>query len=130
MPCPYDHVGRRILMSCVKALSNLEKEQIFRSATNGLLLRYQKEMEAGMSDEQLEAALKHVLGIFGGSGGPKRPSIAFQGSGLKIWGAWHVINHVKESPLFQGKATMNMAREVYGIVNPADKEKGKQMMLF
>lgn len=117
-------------MCCAKELSNNDKELIFRSATNGLLLRYQKEMEAGMSDEQLEAALKHVLGIFGGSGGPKRPSIAFQGSGLKIWGAWHVINHVKEPPLFQGKATIHMAREIYGIANPADKEKGKQMMLF
>lgn len=124
MPCPYDHAWRRLLMSCSKELSRSDKEQIFRSATNGLVLRYQKEMEAGMSNEQLEAALKHVLGIFGGSGGPKRPSITFQGSGLKIWGAWHVINHVKEPPLFQGKATINMAREVYGIVNPADNEKG------
>lgn len=109
-------------MSCSKALSNLDKEQIFRSATNGLALRYQKEMDAGMSDEQLETALKDVLGIFGGSGGPKRPSITFQGSGLKIWGAWHVINHVKEPPLYQGKATINMAREVYEIVNPQDKQ--------
>ena len=49
-------------------------------------------------------------------------SITYQGSGLKIWAGWHVINHVTEKPIFEDKATIAMAREVYGIHDPADNQ--------
>lgn len=42
--------------------------------------------------------------------------------GLKIWGSWQGINHVQDRPLFEGRATIAMAREVYGIRDPADRQ--------
>jgi hypothetical protein len=50
----------------------------------------------------------------------------YQGSGLKIWGGWEVINHVTAKPLFSGTRSIAMAREVYGIADPTDG----QMDLF
>ena len=55
------------------------------------------------------------MGIFGGMGARNQLSITYQGSGLKIWVGWNVINHVTEKPVFEVKATIAMAREVYGI---------------
>ncbi len=75
-----------------------------------------------MSDEELKSALERSLGIFRGSGGPNRLSVSFKGSGLRIWGGWHAVNHVKEAPLFSGKATITMGREVYGIPNPDETQ--------
>jgi hypothetical protein len=70
--------------------------------------------------------LRAVFGSFGGSGGPGRPSIAFTGAGLRIWGGWHSVNHVTDKPLFAGMTTIAFARRVYTIADP-DK---KQMELF
>ncbi|MBL4767782.1 MAG: hypothetical protein JKY94_08725 [Rhodobacteraceae bacterium] len=95
---------------------------MFRQATTGLPRRYAKEMAAGMSDTALGEALKQVLGIFGGSGGPERLSITYQGAGLKIWGSWHVHNHVTERPLFEGQATIRMARYLYHISDPTETQ--------
>ena len=75
-----------------------------------------------MSDGELWRALQETLGIFGGSGGPDRPSVTYRGTGLKIWGAWEVINHVTTAPLFSGQATVDMAREVYGIGDPTQDQ--------
>ncbi len=64
---------------------------------------------------------KRSPGFFGHlwwSGSPNRLSITYQGTGLKIWGGWHIVNHVIEKPIFQGNATIMMAREVYGVSNP------------
>ena len=103
-----------------------DKEAIFRIAAASLPKRYAREIEAGMTDEALSAALSSVLGIFGGSYGPDQYSITYTGSGLRIWGGWHVVNHVTEAPLFAGKATIAMARQTYGISDPEQK----QMELF
>jgi hypothetical protein len=67
-------------------------------------------------------ALRDELGIMGGSGGPGQPSITFQGSGLKIWASWESINMVQDKPLFAGRSTIVMAREVYGILDPSDRQ--------
>lgn len=109
-----------------KPLTQADKELIFKQATSGLVHWYGKQFKNGMTDEELENALKSALGIFGGSGGPGRPSVSFTGTGLRIWGAWHTVNHIKEKPLFSGKATIAMARQVYGIKDPDNK----QMDLF
>ena len=75
-----------------------------------------------MRDDELKSALEMALGIFGGSGGPNKLSISFQGAGLKIWGGSHVVNHIQEKPLFAGAQTVATAREVYQIPNPNDQQ--------
>lgn len=107
-------------------LTQCEKEEVFRQATSGLVRFHSAEIKAGMTDEALEAALKRVLGIFGGSGGPDILSITYQGAGLKIWGGRETLNHVLDPPLFAGQATVQMARYLYGISDPDDM----QMSLF
>jgi len=107
-------------------LSRVDRELIFKIATCGLVHHYGDQLASGMTDYDLKHALKNVLGIFGGSGGPGTPSVSYQGNGLKIWGAWEVINHVTTAPLFSGQATVYMAREVYGIADPTKD----QMSLF
>jgi hypothetical protein len=109
-----------------RPLTQEDKELAFRKATTSFPKRYADQITAGMSDEDLLKALQATLGIFGGSGGPKQLSISYQGSGLKIWASWHVHNHVAENPLLSGKATIAMAREVFGIADPEDG----QMRLF
>lgn len=103
-------------------LSRKDKADVFRIATKGLLIRYQKEVATGLNDEDLAALLELVLGIFGGTDGPNRLSVTYQGSGLKIWGGWHVVNHVIETPIFQGMATVKMARELYKIPDPDEDQ--------
>jgi hypothetical protein len=103
-------------------LSEADKVMIFKLATAFLPRRYGDAIETGMTDEDMFKALQSILGIFGGSGGPGRPSISFAGSGLRIWGGWHIVNHVTEKPLFAGKTTIAMARTVYKIKDPKDDQ--------
>ncbi|MEI9904730.1 MAG: hypothetical protein WDN06_12740 [Asticcacaulis sp.] len=74
-----------------------------------------------MTDRELEAALKETLGIMGGSGGPGELDILYQGAGLKIWAGWEVCG-IRDKPVFQGAATIRMAREVYSIHQPGDTQ--------
>ena len=80
--------------------SQKDREEVFRIATKGLVHFHGNKFADGMTDKELEDALVSSLGIFGGSGGPDRLSVSYKGSGLKIWGGWHVVNHVTEPPLF------------------------------
>ena len=105
-----------------RPLSEADKEMIFRKATASFPVRYAAAIEDGMSDADLETALKSVLGIFGGSGGPDQPSIAFSGNGLRIWGSWKTVNLVCNKPLFAGKQTVLMTRQLYAIANPDDAQ--------
>ena len=109
-----------------KYLSAEDHIEIFRIATRSLVRFYSAKFSNGMSDQELEVALKSSLGIFGGSCGPDRLSVSYQGAGLKIWGSWHIINYVEEAPIFSGRETIAMAREIYKIPNPNNK----QMNLF
>ena len=104
-------------------LTPAEKLWVFRKATGGFLLHYAK---PDMTDDELTQALARGLGIFGGSGGPGELSVAYQGAGLKIWGGRSSPNIVTDSPLFESKTTLAMAREVYDIRDPTDR----QMQLF
>lgn len=108
------------------SFSQADRELFFRAATGGFVFRYGDQFADGMSDDDLRKALEESLGIFGGSGGPGKPSVTYRGAGLKIWGAWEVINHVTTAPLYSGQATVDMAREVYGIKDPSQD----QMSLF
>lgn len=109
-----------------RPLTQNEKALAFRKVTASFPKRYADQIAAGMSDDDLSKALQATLGIFGGSAGPNQLSITYQGTGLRIWASRHVHNHVIEKPLFSGKATIAMAREVYGIADPDDW----QMRLF
>tara|TARA_R110002072_G_scaffold302578_3_gene486435 strand:+ start:4104 stop:4436 length:333 start_codon:yes stop_codon:yes gene_type:complete len=103
-------------------LTREEKVAAFKVVTRSLTHWYGDEIIAGVTDERLEELLKNALGIFGGSGGPCRLSICHQGCGLKIWAGHTTVNHVREKPIFQGKATIRMAREVYGIADPTNSQ--------
>jgi len=109
-------------MSGSSPLAAQEREQAFRTATSGFAKRYASEIKTGMSDKALESVLAASLGIFGGSGGPGQLHITFQGSGLKIWVSREIHNHVTAKPIFEGKVTMMMAREIYAISDPADMQ--------
>lgn len=105
-----------------RPLTQADREEIFRIATTSLVHRYGDRFAAGMTDDELAAALETALGIFGGSAGPGRPSVTFTGAGLRIWGGWHIVNHVTEKPLFAGSATIAMARTTYAIADPDNKQ--------
>jgi hypothetical protein len=105
-----------------KPLSDTDQLEVFRIATKGFVHFHSHRFAEGMTETDLETALKSSLGIFGGSGGPNRLSVSYAGSGLKIWGGWHFVNHVFEPPLFSGKQTLKMAREVYKIRDPDDQQ--------
>lgn len=103
-------------------LTDDEKVAAFKAATRSLIHWHGDELAAGVTDARLEELLKQALGILGGSGGPNEISLAFQGAGLKIWASWETVNNVTDKPVFQGKATVKMAREVYGISDPANRQ--------
>lgn len=108
-----------------RTLTHEEKLWVFRQATRSFAdsgTRWAERAARGMTDAELEEALRYELGIMGGRGGPGEPSIAYQGAGLKIWGSWQGINHVRDRPLFEGRATIAIARQVYGIRDPADRQ--------
>lgn len=108
-----------------RPLTDAERRDGFMRATGGFSRSHERWAERaarGMTDAELAEALSHELGIFGGSGGPDQPSLTFQGAGLKIWISWETHNHVAMKPTFEGKATIAMARLVYGIKDPADKQ--------
>jgi len=106
-------------------LTRDEKLWAFRKATNSMAnsaARWAERARTGLTDEELAQALAYELGIYGGSGARDQIDIAFQGAGLKIWASWESINLVQDTPIFAGKATIAMAREVYGIPDPSDRQ--------
>lgn len=105
-----------------KPLAQTDKIEAFKRATSSLAHWYADEIIAGMTDEQLEDALTRALGIMGGSCGPDCISVSYQGAGLKIWASWTWPNIVTDRPIFQGRATIAMAREVYNIPDPSNRQ--------
>lgn len=98
-----------------------ERLAVFRTATSALPHWYAAQIQAGMTDTELAEALAQALGIMGGSGGPNAIGVMFQGAGLKIWGGWDIPS-IRDKPLFQGAATIAMARAVYRIADPSQKQ--------
>ena len=108
-----------------RPLTEADKREGFIRATGGYSSAKQRWAECvatGLTDKELAEALSFELGILGGSGGPDKLSLTFQGSGLKIWISWEVHNHVTMKPTFEGKSTIAMARLVYGVNDPADRQ--------
>lgn len=85
--------------------------------------RWKAYAKTGLSDEALVCALKHEIGIAGGSSGTGgRPNISYEGSGLKIWVSWKFPNPYRDDPVFEGAHTMKMAREIFGVRNPDENQ--------
>ena len=108
-----------------RSLTAADRIAAFRTATGGLAKHFAAEIAAGMTDAQLEITLGRVMGIMGGSCGSDDLDVNYQGAGLRIWASWSWAN-MRGKPLFAGPATVAMAREVYGIANPQER----QMRLF
>lgn len=103
-------------------LTPQDREQAFIKATRLFPQRYAEQIVQGMTDDELTAALKDYLGIFGGSGARDTLGIAYRGAGLKIWASWDIINTVQDMPIFAGAETVKMARRIYGIADPDDDQ--------
>jgi hypothetical protein len=84
--------------------------------------RWAERVSRGLSDEQLTEALQYELGQFGASS-TGNLGLTYQGNGLKIW-ADHCVGTRSRPPILEGQATLRLAREVYGIADPADKQMG------
>jgi hypothetical protein len=101
-----------------------EIDYAFRKATSGFaggMERWAERAARGMTDEELAQALKHEIGIFGGQCGPGMLGISYQGNGLRIW-ADRGIGCLRRKPILAGAATLAMARTVYGIRDPDEKQ--------
>lgn len=100
------------------------KEAFLRSVMNmeGAKMRWQERAKTGLTDSELEKALRYELGTAGGSGGSDILNISYQGSGLKIWAGWRYILTSYDVPIFEGKSTIAMARKTFNIANPNDKQ--------
>ena len=109
----------------IKQLCTDDKLYAFKRATGGIersVKRWAERASTGLTDEELADALAYEIGIFGGSCGPGEIYLIYQRAGLKIWAGWESLNHVTDPPLFEGRATIAMAREVYGIRDPSDTQ--------
>lgn len=108
-----------------RPLTEADKREGFIRATGGFSgaeTRWAERAARGLTDADLAEALAYELGIFGGSCGPGMLHLTFQGAGLKIWISWEIQNHVTTKPAFEGKSCIAMARLVYGIKDPAEKQ--------
>lgn len=110
----------------MRSVTPKDKVAALKAVTPRFYRENQHRFEDGMSDMEIEHALKDQFGDFGSRGGPGQLHITQQAACLKIWISWHIHNHVREEPALVGTGTIAMAREVYGIVNYDDG----QMALF
>ncbi|GJL94926.1 MAG: hypothetical protein DHS20C05_13310 [Hyphococcus sp.] len=113
-------------METQKPLTETDKRNAFLAAVGSYQRsneRWLERQQTGLTDKQLEDALKYELGIFGGSSARDNcPSITYQGAGLKIWAGWRTVNHCLEKPIFEGRQTIALARELFAIPNPDDDQ--------
>lgn len=110
----------------MKPLTREDKQNAFVSATTSYTeahKRWAERATSGMTDDALIEALKYELGIAGGSSGHRDcPCIHYQGAGLKVWARWESFIPQQTEPIYKGKATVQMAREIYGIKEPSDMQ--------
>jgi len=106
----------------MRELTHADKMDAVRRATSGLTRRFGDELANGATDERLTSMLADVLGLGGGSGGPDRTSVSYNGSGLRIWCTWGANNVVLDEPILAGQQTVKAVRELYRIPNPEDDQ--------
>ena len=106
----------------MRSVTPKDKVAAFTAVTPRFYRDNQHRFEEGMSDVEIEHALKDQFGDFGSRGGPGQLHITYQGAGLKLWVSWHIHNYVREEPALVGAVTIAMAREIYGITNSDDRQ--------
>lgn len=107
------------------ALSHEDRTYALSCATAGLprvLARRGVSLAEGLTDARLAEALSASMGEHGGCGGPDELSLAWCGAGLRIWASWDVPNTVRDTPVFQGTATVRAAREHWRISDPEEAQ--------
>ncbi|MBK8174345.1 MAG: hypothetical protein IPK66_03415 [Rhodospirillales bacterium] len=112
-------------MTTERPLTEADKREGFIRATGGFSgakAKWAEHAARGMTDAELAEALAFELGIFGGSCRSDTPHLTFQGAGLKIWISWGIHNHVAMKPTLEGRSTITMARLVYEIKDPTDRQ--------
>lgn len=105
-----------------RELTAEDRLYIFNRATAGMsgaIERWAQRAKSPMTDEELQEALAFEIG-HGGGCGPDRPSYDYNSSGLRIWGGWKYPDLNADKTLWQGAATIAMARHVYGIKTPEE----------
>lgn len=108
-----------------KEVTREDIEKALRRAINhteGSGARWAERIASGLTDEELAKALRYELGIAGGQSGRDMLSIDYQGAGFKIWASWGSTNPCSDKPVLEGRNTMEMTREIYGIRDPADQQ--------
>jgi hypothetical protein len=109
-----------------RLLTETDKLAGFKACTGGLPKWHAEQIAAGMTDAELASVLEQVIGIMGGQSARKScPAVSYRGAGLKIWVAWDWPDE-NLPPNFAGATTIAVAREVYGIRNPEER----QLQLF
>lgn len=107
----------------MRKLTESDKQQSLRRAltcTQGAETRWLDRAGTGLNDADMAKAVRYELGICGGSGCSDSIHIHYEGAGLKIWAAWKIFTPSSEEPIFQGKATINAARLLFGVKPPDD----------
>jgi len=106
-----------------ETLSDDEKARALRLAAEsveGAKTRWAERIASGQTNEQLARALEYEFGEMGGCSS-ENIGVTYQRSGLKIW-ADHCIGSRSRPPILEGAATLRLAREVYGISDPDEKQ--------
>lgn len=89
--------------------------------------RWAERVRTGLTDEQLADALKYELGDAAGFyGDDNAVNVECESNGQRIWASHGMPYRHTAEPMCQGKATLRLAREAYGIADA----KEKQMALF
>ena len=105
-----------------KPLTEEDKKAAFlRTVHNmsGSHVRWRQRAKTGLTDCELEEALRYEFGIAGGgSCGIDGLFLDYQRSGLKIWAAYYYSSVFKHTPIFQGAKTIEAARVYLGITDP------------
>ncbi len=103
-------------------ISPADQLAAFTLATAGFASRYGEGGFEPMNDATLAVRLEMALGLFGGRSGPDGMYISYKGAGLKIWISRGMLNPYRMTPTVQGMKTVRLARQVYGIADPDDRQ--------
>jgi hypothetical protein len=106
-----------------RPLTDGDRVEAFRLATTGFeraAERWQAAANRGLTDEQLAQMLSDEIGMFGCRRSVVGLNVEFQRTGLR--GTWESTVRTTNPPIYQGDATVRMARVVYGIAEPGMRQ--------
>jgi len=122
-PKPFANAKRAARVASDHPLSQADKIAAFKACTGALVRDFPEKIARGMTDDELATVLQRVLGIMGGGSSRKNcPAFAYAGAGLKIWASWGLLPDMQTPPLFCGAVTIRMAREIYRITDPSERQ--------